>query len=51
MDTGQIIDQRVIKVKRKISLEKLTKKILKEEHFLFIKVLLYLEKEFLNDKN
>ena len=51
IDTGQIIDQRVIKVKRKISLEKLTKKILKEEHFLFIKVLLYLEKEFLNDKN
>ena len=51
MDTGQIIDQRVIKVKRKISLEKLTKKILKEEHLLFIKVLLYLEKEFLNDKN
>ncbi len=51
MDTGQIIDQRVIKVKRAISLEKLTKKILKEEHILFIKVLLYLEKEFLNDKN
>ena len=51
MDTGQIIDQRVIKVKRAISLEELTKKILKEEHLLFIKVLLYLEKEFLNDQN
>ena len=51
MDTGQIIDQRVVKVKRAISLEELTKKILKEEHILFIKVLLYLEKEFLNDQN
>ena len=51
MDTGQIIDQRIVKLKRSISLQKLTKKILKEEHILFIKVLLYLENEFVNDKN
>ena len=51
IDTGQIIDQRVIKVERSVSLKELTKKILKEEHILFIKVLLNLEKELLNDQN
>ena len=51
IDTGQIIDQRVIKVDRSVSLKELTKKILKEEHILFIKVLLNLEKELLNDQN
>ena len=54
IDTGQIIDQQIIRIAEKDTLSDLKKKILKEEHNLYIKVLSNLEKEILekeiNDK-
>ena len=50
VDTGEIIDQRIVRVSKTDSEEKLAKKILKEEHILYIKVIKTLEKEKENDK-
>ena len=50
VDTGEIIDQRIVKVLKTDNEEKLAKKILKEEHILYIKVIKTLEKEKENDK-
>ena len=50
IDTGEIIDQRIVRVLKKDNEEKLAKKILKEEHILYIKVIRTLEKEKENDK-
>ena len=50
VDTGEIIDQRIVKVSKTDNEEKLAKKILKEEHILYIKVIKTLEKEKENDK-
>ena len=51
IDTGEIIDQRVVRVLKKDNEEKLAKKILKEEHILYIKVIETLEKEHDNGKD
>ena len=51
IDTGEIIDQRVVRVLKKDNEEKLAKKILKEEHILYIKVIETLEKDHNNGKN
>ena len=48
IDTGEIIDQRIVKVLKKDDEEKLAKKILKEEHILYIKVIETLEKDYNN---
>ena len=50
IDTGEIIDQRVVKVLKTDNEKKLAKKILKEEHILYIKVLKTLEKDTNNGK-
>ena len=44
IDTGKIIDQEIIKITKGDTIKTLTKKILKEEHFLYIKVLKSLER-------
>ena len=44
IDTGEIIDQEIVKITKGDTVETLTKKILKEEHFLYIKVLRNLER-------
>ena len=46
VDTGEIIDQRIVKVLKTDNEERLAKKILKEEHILYIKVIESLEKEY-----
>ena len=46
VDTGEIIDQRIVKVLKTDNEEILAKKILKEEHILYIKVIKSLEKEY-----
>ena len=46
----EIIDQRIVRVSKTDNEEKLAKKILKEEHILYIKVIKTLEKEKENDK-
>ena len=51
IDTGEIIDQRIVKVSKTDDEKKLAKKILKEEHILYIKVIKTLEKEINNGKN
>ena len=45
LDTGQIIDQRMVKIDRNKPLKDLVKKILNEEHKLYINVLKELSKE------
>ncbi len=51
VDTGDIIDQRIVKILKTDNEEKLAKKILKEEHILYIKVIESLEKEYNNGKD
>ena len=51
VDTGEIIDQRIVKVLKTDNEERLAKKILKEEHILYIKVIESLEKEYNNGKD
>ncbi|MAI28966.1 MAG: phosphoribosylglycinamide formyltransferase [Rickettsiales bacterium] len=51
IDTGEIIDQRIVKILKTDNEKKLAKKILKEEHILYIKVIETLEKEYNNDKD
>ena len=51
VDTGEIIDQRIVKILKTDDEEKLAKKILKEEHILYIKVIESLEKEYNNGKD
>ena len=51
IDTGEIIDQRIVKVLKTDNEKKLAKKILKEEHILYIKVIETLEKEHNNGKD
>ena len=51
VDTGEIIDQRIVKVLKTDNEERLAKKILKEEHILYIKVIKSLEKEYHYDKD
>ena len=51
VDTGDIIDQRIVKILKTDDEEKLAKKILKEEHILYIKVIESLEKEYNNGKD
>ncbi len=46
VDTGEIIDQRIVKVLKTDNEERLAKKILKEEHILYIKVIELLEKKY-----
>ena len=48
VDTGEIIDQRIVKVLKTDNEERLAKKILKEEHILYIKVIETLEKDYNN---
>ena len=48
IDTGEIIDQRIVKVLKTDNEKKLAKKILKEEHILYIKVIQTLERD-IND--
>ncbi len=50
IDSGEIIDQRIVKVLKTDNEKKLTKKILKEEYILYIKVIETLEKENNNGK-
>ena len=50
IDTGEIIDQRIVKVLNTDNEKKLAKKILKEEHILYIKVIETLEKDINNGK-
>ena len=50
IDTGEIIDQRIVKVLKTDNEKKLAKKILKEEHILYIKVIETLEKDINNGK-
>ena len=45
IDTGEIINQRIVKVLKTDNEKKLAKKILKEEHILYIKVIKTLEKD------
>ena len=49
IDTGEIIDQEKVSVSDNDNEETLTKKILKKEHILFIRVLKKLERNFYND--
>ena len=51
IDTGEIIDQRIVKVSKTDDEKKLAKKILKKDHILYIKVIKTLEKEINNGKN
>tara|TARA_B100000963_G_scaffold341863_1_gene342048 strand:+ start:2168 stop:2749 length:582 start_codon:yes stop_codon:yes gene_type:complete len=51
IDTGEIIDQRIVRVLKTDNEENLAKKILKEEHILYIKVIEILEKEHNNGKD
>ena len=51
IDTGEIIDQRIVKVLKTDNEKKLAKKILKEEHILYIKVIETLEKDHNNGKD
>ena len=51
VDTGEIIDQRIVRVSKTDNENKLAKKILKEEHILYIKVIETLEKEYNNGKD
>ena len=48
IDTGKIIDQRIVKISNDDDESSLRKKILKQEHILYIKVILKLEKESFN---
>ena len=50
IDTGEIIDQRIVRVSQTDDEKKLAKKILKEEHILYIKVIETLEKDINNGK-
>ena len=50
IDTGEIIDQRIVRVSETDDEKKLAKKILKEEHILYIKVIETLEKDINNGK-
>ena len=50
IDTGEIIDQRIVRVLNTDNEKKLAKKILKEEHILYIKVIETLEKDINNGK-
>jgi phosphoribosylglycinamide formyltransferase-1 len=50
IDTGEIIDQRIVKVLKTDNEKKLAKKILKEEHILYIKVIETLEKDINSGK-
>ena len=50
IDTGEIIDQRIVRVSETDDEKKLAKKILKEEHILYIKVIETLEKDIKNGK-
>ncbi len=50
IDTGEIIDQSIVKVLKTDNEKKLAKKILKEEHILYIKAIETLEKEINNGK-
>ena len=50
IDTGEIIDQRIVEVLKTDNEKKLAKKILKEEHILYIKVIKTLEKDINNGK-
>ena len=50
IDNGEIIDQRIVKVLKTDNEKKLAKKILKEEHILYIKVIETLEKDINNGK-
>ena len=50
IDTGEIIDQRIVRVSKTDDEKKLAKKILKEEHILYIKVIETLEKDINNGK-
>ena len=50
IDTGEIIGQRIVKVLKTDNEKKLAKKILKEEHILYIKVIKTLEKDANNGK-
>ena len=43
IDTGTILDQEIVKVSKNDSTESLKKKILKKEHYLYIKVIKKLE--------
>ena len=45
IDTGEIIDQRIVEVLKTDNEKKLAKKILKEEHILYIRVIKTLEKD------
>ena len=49
IDTGKIIDQEKVLVSDNDNEETLTKKILKKEHILFIRVLKKLERNFYNE--
>ena len=51
IDTGTILDQEIVKVSKNDSTESLKKKILKKEHYLYIKVIKKLEKYFENVKD
>ena len=46
VDAGEIIDQKIVRVLKTDTEKKLAKKILKEEHILYIKVIESLEKEY-----
>ena len=50
IDTGEIIDQRIVEVLKTDNEKKLAKKILKEEHILYIRVIKTLEKDINNGK-
>ena len=50
IDSGEIIDQKTVKILKNETLESLKKKILIEEHKLYINVLRYLEREFFYGK-
>ena len=51
IDTGTILDQEIVKVLKNDSTDSLKKKILKKEHYLYIKVIKKLEKYFKNVKD
>ena len=51
VDAGEIIDQKIVRVLKTDTEKKLAKKILKEEHILYIKVIKTLEKEYDNGKD
>jgi len=50
IDSGEIIDQKTVKILKNETLESLKKKILIEEHKLYINVLRYLERKFFYGK-